>query len=211
MQKIINTSLMLVLLGLVILWAGCAPTTEVISTQAQPTAEAAAPAGERVIGQVTNIAVPDWFVDIPQDPNYMYAVGSSDSKALDMGLDEAKNGARVDIANQVQVKVSGLFKRFREEVGVGEDAEMMAMTTAVSKEVISETLSGARVAQQEITKEGNVYYTYVLMEVSMGEMNTAALDKVKANKDLYTRFRASQGFKELEAEVEKYEQWKKEQ
>ncbi len=34
--------------------------------------------------------------------------------------------------------------------------------------------------------------------------------EIKNNKDLYTRFRASAAFKELDTEVEKYEQFKKE-
>jgi hypothetical protein len=37
------------------------------------------------------------------------------------------------------------------------------------------------------------------------------VNKDKVNKTMYDRFRASQGFKELEAEVAEYEEWKKEQ
>ena len=104
-----------------------------------------------------------------------------------------------------------MFKRFREEVGAGEDAQMIEMSTAVSKEIYSETLSGLKPVKQEILKEGKLFTVYILMELSIGDMNSAAVDKVKANKNMYTRFRASQGFKELEAEVEKYEEWKKDQ
>jgi hypothetical protein len=213
MQRYITTSLMLVLLGSAILWAGCGgPSTEATRVaQAQPTGEAAAPAGERVVGQITDIKVPDWFVNIPEDPNYMYAVATHASKDLQQALDDAKISGRADIASQLEVKVTGLFKRFREEVGLGEDAELLGMTTTVTKDVVSEVLRLAKVAKQEVTKEGNLYKVYILMESSTGDMNAAVVDKVKAQKDMYTRFRASQGFKELEEEVEKYEQWKKEQ
>ena len=37
------------------------------------------------------------------------------------------------------------------------------------------------------------------------------MDAVKKQQNMYTRFRASQGFQELEEEVEKYDQFKKEQ
>jgi len=37
------------------------------------------------------------------------------------------------------------------------------------------------------------------------------MDAIKKQEHIYTRFRASQGFQELEDEVEKYEEYKKEQ
>jgi hypothetical protein len=49
------------------------------------------------------------------------------------------------------------------------------------------------------------------MELPIGVMNSALLEKIKDNKNMYTRFRASEAFKELEEETAKYEQFKKEQ
>ena len=49
------------------------------------------------------------------------------------------------------------------------------------------------------------------MELPIGPANSALLDAVKKQQNLYTRFRSSQGFQELEEEVEKYDQFKKEQ
>ena len=37
------------------------------------------------------------------------------------------------------------------------------------------------------------------------------MEQVKANEQMYTRFRATEAFKELDAEVQKYEAWKKSQ
>jgi len=66
--------------------------------------------------------------------------------------------------------------------------------------------------EQKIYKEGTrSFRAYVLMELPLGAMNSALLDKVKENKNMYTRFRASEAFKELEQEADKYDQFKKEQ
>jgi len=214
MQKDIKVSLMVLILGLAVVWAGCGgPTTEPRdgAGEAVVTPGGAAPTMNTSAGQITNVLVPDWFLNIPSDPSYMYAVAMGSSSQMDMAMLNAKNDARTDLTNQLEVKVSGMFKRFREEVGAGEDAEYSSMSTAVSKEVYSEVLSGAKLSKQEILQEGKQYKNYVLFELPIAAINAAVIDKVKANKNMYTRFKASQGFKELESEVEKYEQWKKEQ
>ena len=210
MQRIINASLIVTLLGVAILWAGCGgPKTEPIEIAETNLLTTPGTIARAESSQITNINVPDWFVNVPQDPDHIYVARTRSSKDLEMSIDTAQAQARVDLANQVQTKVTAMFKRFREEIGSGEDSELNSIATAVSKDIASESVSGLKVKQQEVVKEGSVYNVFVLFELATGEVNSAVLDKVKAQKDMYTRFRASQGFKELEAEVEKYEEWKK--
>ena len=111
----------------------------------------------------------------------------------------------------MRTKISALFKQFRDETGTPEDAEFIEQATSVSKSVVSEMMVGSKVSKQEVQQKGTMYHAFVLMEMPIGEANAALMSKIKANNHLYTRFRAAQGFKELESEVEKYEQWKKEQ
>ena len=93
-------------------------------------------------------------------------------------------------------------------VSMGEDAELRATATAASKGVASTALKGTRVAKQDIDrekgKELDLYRAYVLMELPVKAIDAALVGKVKENTDMYTRFRASQGFKELESEIEKH-------
>jgi len=157
------------------------------------------------------IVAPDWFLTPPEDPNYMYAIATSTSKDMQMAINSAKEDARVSIARQLETKINSMFKRFREEVGVGEDSELLSQTTDVSKSVTSKVLSGTRAAKMKPVKEGMIYRAYVLMEMPIGGANAALLDAVKKQENIYTRFRASQGFQELEEEVDKYDQYKKDQ
>ena len=215
MERCINTSSVILFLCLVVLWAGCAgPSTEPIETSAEVTTsiEMATTTDETTtMAESTGIPVPDWFLNIPEDPGYLYAVATASSKSMDMALDTARHASRTDLAGQISTKVQSLFKRFREEVGAGEDSELTAMTTAVSKEIVSELLTGAKPVKQDLSKEGSLYHAYVLSEMSVGAVNSTVVDQTKENRNMYTRFRASQGFKELEAEVEKYEKYKEEQ
>ena len=183
MQKAINTLLLAMLLGSVVLWIGCA----------------------------ASVSAPKWYLNIPSDPDHLYAAATAKSRDLQFAMDKAKHQARVEIGNQLETKITGLFKQYREEVGDPENAEFIEQATSVSKSVVSEVISGATALKQEVKQKETTYEVYVLMQMPIGEANAALMSKVRANSNLYTRFRASQGFKDLEDEVQKYEEWKKEQ
>ena len=85
------------------------------------------------------------------------------------------------------------------------------MFTQVSKSVVSDSLTGSRTAKQKLDTEGAVYRAYVLMEMPIGEANSRFVEKIRAQKQLYTRFRATEAFEELDREVQKYEEWKRQQ
>jgi len=164
------------------------------------------------VAQENSLNLPQWFQNPPEDPNYMFSTATSTSKDMQMSINKAKQEARVDLAQQMETKIKAMTKQFSEEVGLGEDAEFLSQTSVVSKSVTSKVLNGSRVREVKTLKEGGVIYrSYVLMELPIGPANTALLDAVKKQQNMYTRFRASQGFQELEEEVEKYDQFKKEQ
>lgn len=156
--------------------------------------------------------VPIWVENVPKDPNYLFASGTETSRKMSLALDKAKTGARRELAQQMEVHVEGLTKAFDEEIGLGADSELLAAYTQTTKIVIDQTLIGTIVERQKLLEEGNgIYRSYVLMSLPIGEANLAMAEKIKANEMLYTRFRASQAFQDLEAEVEKYRTHKKEQ
>jgi len=107
--------------------------------------------------------------------------------------------------------IAGLSKRFVEETGLNEDAELLGMFTQVSKSVVSDSLTGSRVSKQQLGREGKIYRAYVMVEMPIGEANAKFVEKIRAQERLYTRFRASEAFEELDQEVQKYEEWKKQQ
>ena len=167
--------------------------------------------GKSEIKMGDDIQVPEWFSTPPEDPNYLYATATATSRDMQMAINSAKEGGRVEIARQLETKINALFKRFREEVGADEDAEFLSQTTDVSKSVTSKVLSGSRAAKTKSVKEGMIFRAYVLVEMPIGDANTALMGAIKKQEHMYTRFRASQGFQELENDVEKYDEYKKEQ
>ncbi len=158
------------------------------------------------------VQVPEWFANPPSDPNYLYAPATIKSTDMGHAVEQARQAGRDELARQIATKVTSMMKRFQEETGSDEDAEFLSMTTTASKSIASEVINGSKSMEQKIYKEGTrSFRAYVLMELPLGAMNSALLDKVKENKNMYTRFRASEAFKELEQEADKYDQFKKEQ
>jgi len=159
------------------------------------------------------VQVPDWYAKPPSDPNYLYAPATF--KATDMGLsvEQAMQVGRDELARQVAVRVTNMMKRYQEETGGDEEsAEFLSTVSTVSKSIADEVLSGSNCKEKKIYKEGTKSFrTYALMELPIGTMNASLLEKIKENKNMYTRFRASQAFQELEDEVQKYEQFKQSQ
>lgn len=155
--------------------------------------------------------VPEWFTTIPQDPNFLYAARTATSRDLGLAIDKAVTNARAEIARQYEVKVTGLTKSFQEEIGSSEDSEINQLFTQTVKTVVSTSLMGSRASKTQHVRDGNNYRAYVLVEYPIGAANQAFMNALKANQNMYTRFRASEAFKEMDDEVQKYEEWKKQQ
>ena len=183
------------LIGLTLMLASCGSSPEPGTEAARKTLE----------------NVPDWYPNVPSDPNYLFAAVSATSKDMQLAVDKAKQEGRAELAAQLETKVEGLTKKFDQEVGLNEDAELMSMYTQVSKSVMSTMLNGSRLAKQEVVPENGIFRAFVLMELPWGEAQAALLSKIKAQKLLHTRFQEAQSFKELEEEVQKLEDYKSEQ
>lgn len=152
--------------------------------------------------------IPAWYLNTPEDPNYFFAVASSTSRDLQLSVDKATTDARADLGRQVELKLSGLQKKFDEEVGVGENATLLQQFTSATKTVVSTTLTGSKIIKKDVKRDGDNFRAYVLVQYPIGASNEALLNQLKSKEELYTRFRSSQAFKELEDEVTKYEEWK---
>jgi hypothetical protein len=155
--------------------------------------------------------IPDWFMNPPSDPNFLFAAKSAPSADLQLAIEKATAEGRADISRQMEVRVQSLVKKFDEEVGTGNDTQLLSQFTSASKQVTSNVLSGSKVKQQKVVREGTNYRAYVLMQLPIGAAADQLLSSMKKNDKTYTRFRATETFKELDDEAQKYEDFKKAQ
>lgn len=155
-------------------------------------------------------SLPGWYLRPPRDNNYLFGAATALSRDVQLAINKAQADGRSVIAQELEVKYGALNKRFVEEVG-REGAQLLDQYTQVYKAVVSTTLYGSRPRQQELRTENGLYRATVLMELPVGEMSKRLLEQLRAQEQLYTRYRAGEAFKELEAEVERYEAWKRQQ
>ena len=148
--------------------------------------------------------VPDWFSKPPAADDRVYGVATSESRDLQIAIDKATAACRSQMAQQMETKYGGIVKRFQEEVGPG-SADLIEQFTTAYKFVSSQNLNGTRVKEQQVVPGEGSYRAYVLMEMPIGEANRALMAKLAAQQAVFTRFRSTEVFRELNAELEKYE------
>jgi hypothetical protein len=162
------------------------------------------------VTKVGAIEIPDWYLNPPAGQNYLYGKATATSADLQLAIDKAKQGARLDIAENLESHIMGLVKKFDEEVGGGEESEYLTQFTQVSKNVVDQTLVGSRENKTQVKEEDQGFRAFVLMELPIGKAREELLKQLTTgdNANLYTRFRASQSFQELQEEVEKLREYK---
>ncbi len=153
-------------------------------------------------------AMPKWFTSPPKDDKFLYAPATATSKDVQLALNKAEAEGRLQLGQQLEVKYSALTRRFAEETGSGTGADLLQEYEQTYKSVVSQVLVGTKPKDTKFQIEDGVYRAWVLMELPVGVASERLLKQIQAQEQMYARFRASQAYKELNTEVEKYEQWK---
>lgn len=151
---------------------------------------------------------PKWYLDpLPEEPGHIFAKATETSLKAELAENKATTEARKKIAQTIEIKVQNLEKKFDEEIGLGEDAELNSFYSSTTKTLTSQMLNGTRVAKTDFIREGTIFRAFVMV-VMDDEFAKGFVERVKNNKQLYQRFRASKAFEEMEKEIKEYEEWK---
>ena len=89
-----------------------------------------------------------------------------------------------------------MLKDFLEESGVGETAEALEFSQAVTKQVSANALQGSVIKEAFEAKDGTVF---ILVEYSISQLKDTALNVANRQEALYNKLQASSAFKEMEA------------
>lgn len=188
----------ILLLGLTIAFAGCGGGKQASGVSA---------ATDKKIE-----ALPDFVKKLPTDPNLHYEWGTGASRDLSLATSKATQDAHTKMGRFLETRLQALIEGFQEEVNSAEDGEYLEMFTQTTRAIVSTVLSGIKTDRNEIINENGQYRVYVLMSMPIGAGASEFLNQIKQRqKDAYTRFRASESMQKLEAEADKFENWKKEQ
>ena len=151
-----------------------------------------------------SVPTPAWALQPPApEPGVLLGVGVATSSSLQTAISRAQVGARLQIAQQIKVRVESMQERIRQEVTGPECNDLVEEFTEVTKSFVDETLVGTKVRQQVVQPRGSGARVYVLMELPQGVVAKAVVDKVAAKTELFAAVRKTQLFAELESEIQK--------
>ena len=174
--------LILVALGSgLLLLAGCAGKIESGTTEARASRD-----------------IPKWALERPVVEGMLYGVGQARKQNPSLAKKVAALRAREEIAAAVKVKVESLMKDFMQESGVGERAQALEFTSAVSKGVTDATLTGSMIKEAYLAKDGTYF---IMVEYSLDEVRRNAIAIARQVEALNNEFGAKQAFESLEGKI----------
>lgn len=172
---------------------------------------AAGCAGRRMLRDVQDPrhSMPKWYEEFPTDPDYILVPATATSRDLQMAVDKATQIGRAEIGSIFESHVERLFKELRSESGEPDVSEFDQLSSDASKTVVSDVLVGSRARKQSVIAEGPEYRAYVLVEMPWGPGNEALMSRIRSHGAFYNELKSTDALKELENEVQRYENWKR--
>ena len=143
---------------------------------------------------------PEWYGK-PGDAVHVFAYGNATFQSRAAAESSARSRALAEAAMQVEVHVQTMTKDFISEAGIN-NPEVLSMVEQVTKTVANQTFSGAfRSNHQTVVLPDGSHQAFVQWAIPKEQINRDLVDRVSREQALYTRFRASQAFEELEKSV----------
>ena len=153
---------------------------------------------DRVKEQVDNIPV--WFKKPPEDNDNIFSAGTSVTPDMQFSIDAAVLNAKVILADRIDSRLRSHMKQFRAKIGDGDINS--SITTEMEKAVKNVTahtdVSGYHLAEVEVLPHGTQYRAYVLLEYSDVEARKILTNRMRKNRMLMDKLRATKAWKELD-------------
>jgi len=130
---------------------------------------------------------------------YMYAEAFATSSNLELAVSKAEGLARAKLLQQINTTVDASFKTMVKELGAMKKLNVISETELVTEQVSQRLhLSGSVPVQTKWRQNKDGYEAFVLMELPISSPKIALYQTITSQEDLYTLFRNSNLFKELE-------------
>ena len=152
--------------------------------------------------------IPDWYLNTPLKEGFRYEAATATSQDLQLSVNKATLDAASRLAATIESEMEGYTKRVQEETGLGAGSDILDRYSQTQGQIIATSLKDYTVAKKEILEEKsnnqNIFRSYILIEWNEGAANQRLLDQLKADKEIYDAFRATDLLNEMEEKVEAY-------
>jgi len=108
-------------------------------------------------GNKTNPDVPEWYLNPPEDPNYIYGIGIAKMQNVDRSRRAAEHRARNSLAFQLTAYVTAMQVDYGQEAGTTNDKAVTELFENVDRQLAVASLSGASVSKRFVAPDGTQY------------------------------------------------------
>ena len=147
---------------------------------------------------------PEWAEKVPQLEGYIYTVASKTSRDYQTSITKSDLEARKSLGVTIRSEIKGITNSVIEETGYGDESEYIENFRNEAELAVLEMLELARVTEQKTVEENNIFRSWVLLEFDQGIQHKMVLAKLKQDKVLAEKLRASELLEEMEEKVEAY-------
>ena len=161
---------------------------------------------DRVKEQLDNI--PDWFKKQPDESENIFSAGTAVTPDMQFSIDAAVLNAKVILADRINSRLRSQTKQFKAKVGSGDlDASVMSELERAVKNIIADTdVSGYHLKEVEVFPHGTQYRAFVLLEYSDAEARKILTNRLRKDRMLFDKIRATKAWRELDENAKKQKQ-----
>lgn len=152
--------------------------------------------------------IPDWYLNYPKDENTIYSSGTAVTPDLQLAMDIAVLNAKTTLADRINGRLSSKTKSFIAKIGSTDlDAEVSQDIERVTTNLIADVdVAGYAVQQSKVVQDGPQFRAFVLLAYSDAEANKILLNRLRKEKMLFDKLKATNAYKDLEESVDKHKQ-----
>lgn len=140
--------------------------------------------------------VPEWYLNTPEYPNYVYAATSGTSPEMQAAIDSTTAAAREELAVTLDTTLARETQSFADSLEDGMNRQFVEVRSEAVRAISKETSAKDK---KIIQRDNGAYRAYVLMEVPVYEAAQALLSTLEEHEQLHARFRNSQVYEEMRA------------
>lgn len=148
---------------------------------------------------------PPWYLS-QDDPDYVCAYGFATKANQRASVESARENAMQEIAYYVEARVTTMLKDYIQEAGEV-SPQVLSLTESAAKTVAEAKFSGVitgKLDTRQVEVDGDTRYkSYIQLKVPAKQVNKGVYDFVRSEEAMYSEFKASQAFQELERSLEK--------
>lgn len=152
--------------------------------------------------------MPDWFTKMPESDEAIYSTGTAATTDLQLSVDLAVLNAKTTLADRINGRLRSSMKTFIAKIGdeqVGQS--VLSEVEKATKNIIADVdVAGYKVSESSIVSNGMKYRAYVLLEYSDKEANKIIMNRLRKDRMLLSKIKATNAWKELDATVDEVKQ-----